>query len=306
MRRVVLSLVLIMLCFYACKQTRDLQDANVPEDSIDIRSEIKNWRKAESEADQLVFVKIDTPIHKLVNSKYDDHMYSTSNPYFDELRYYYLSDLAFERYIYKKILRPKVFYKGDSRKWINTLMLLPKKDCYCGDGYHRLNQIPGIIRDTSSTLESINYLTEVEDVLEEKCATTLNQLQTEVEWRKKIYDALILQLEAFENSKLEFIDEYYEDIYEIMHKLPDSLTSRFAYDHLMENDTMPEYLLDLIDDRYKNWSSNYSYENYSGPRIIYSEDEARAMILRAETIQAQEECDWCAYLIRRLSTRFNE
>ncbi len=287
-----------------CNAPKSAQIQQQDHSTLSIRAQIKEWSRKSEIENKVKFRHIDTLLTQLYSSPYDDHIYETSNPYYDELRYYYSSNINYEEYIYEKLIRPDFSPKGASKKWINTLFLLPKKSCKNGDS--RLNRLPWIIRDTSSIEESVNYLTAVANVLQDKCAYTLNKLQTDVDWRKELYESLLIQLDAFESSECEYIDEYYEDIYWSMQYLPDSLTSAYAYNYLMQNDTIPEELENLIDDRFRNWSDSYSYTNYSGARILYSEKEVSDMIKRAEEIQAKGGCNWCETFIRRLKFRFIE
>ena len=279
-----------------------VQQEDNPE--LPIRTQIKEWSRIKDIQNKVMFRRIDTLLAHLYASPYDDHIYETSNPYYDELRYYYSTNIDYEEYIYEKLIRPHFFPKGTPKKWINTLFLLPKNSCKDGDS--RLSRLPWIIRDTSSIVESVNYLTEVAEVLQDQCAYTLNMLQTDVAWRKELYESLIIQLKAIESSEWAYVDEYYEDIYRSMQYLPDSLTSAYAYNYLMQNDTLPEELENLIDKRFRNWSDSYSYTNYSGSRILYSEKEVAEMIKRAEEIQAKGGCNWCETFIRRLKLRFIE
>lgn len=300
MRVLLLSFFLILILI-SCKSSSKVKNNQKPPS---VREQISEWRAEIKIKDKEIFIKVDSLLKLLFNSKYDNHIYSTSNPYFDELRYYYSSNLKYERYIYRKVLRPKILLKGDAKKWSNAIMLLPKKDCKDGDIDSRFYHIIRMVDDTSDISISVDYITEIASILREPCAHTLNQLQTDINWRKDMYNALIKQLQAFDNSKETYVEEYYTDIYEIMYELPDSLTSDFAYNYLINNDNLPEYLESLIDKRMRDWGPSWSFNNYSGKPILYSEEQVTTMIKRAEEIKTKDDCDWCDTFIFRLKLRF--
>ena len=256
--------------------------------------------------DAIIYVEIDSLISKILESTFEGHVYTSTNADYNDLRHHYCCNIRYEKYIFQKFIRPERILKGEEKKWEDAIMLLPKNDCSDGDLEHRLNRVVQILRDTSDISMAVNNISEIAPILKEPCSKTLNYIQSQTQWRSDMFSALLLQLEFFDNSKEMYVKEYYEDIYEIMDVLPDSLTSEFAYDYLMNKDELPEYLEELIDHRLKDWEPSWSYSNYGGSPIIYSEKQVLRMIERTQEIQNKGNCDWCELFIFRLNLRFED
>ena len=253
-------------------------------------------------------IRIDTLFTNLFKSE-PPQLYCEAweNAYFKELEFYYTSSLEHERYIFQKILRPRQPITAKS-KWIDCLMLIRKKDCADGDNEHRLQRLPHILRDTSSIESSFHIIYTASDMLQEPCAITLKFLQHEVDWRKRMFESMLIQLEFISHNKSESLTE--DDVFYLMNELPDRLTSRYAYDYVMQNEILPFEIENIIDYRFKDWGYSYDntnlygYSKFSGDPIIFTEDEVSTLINRVEEINNQQECTWCDRLISRLNQRF--
>ena len=295
--------ILISLFLLSCKTGKNI---NTEKEALSIREQSLAFMSQSFTEDVIAFAEIDSLLSVILESPFEGHVYTSTNSAYNNLRHHYCCNIRYENYIFQKVYSPERHLKGEAKKWANAIILLPKKDCSDSDLENRLNRVLQIVKDTSDMAMSVNNISEIAPILKEPCSKTLNYIQSQTQWRSEMFSALLLQLEFFDNSKEMFVKEYYEDVYEIMDVLPDSLTSKFAYDYLMNHDELPEYLEELIDHRLKDWEPSWSYSNYSGSPIIYSETQVLRMIERTQEIQNKGNCDWCELFIFRLNLRFED
>lgn len=271
----------------------------------DIAKLITNRRQYLTET----YSRIDTLLSSLLETE-PPHTFCEAyeNIFFKELSFYYTTSIEFEDYIFGKIVRPHPpLFEG---KWIDCLMLVMKRDCE-GDNEWRLKRLPRILRDTTSIDNSYYLLSRVSHILQEPCATTLKVLQNEVDLRKNLFNSMLVQEEFIKNNPIENSGPLLglDDVFSLMNELPDRLTSKFAYDYVMLNDSIPWEIQDIISNRifdigdYYDISNLHGYSKYAGDPIIYTESELISLAERLTYIQSKRKCDWCKGIVSSIKER---
>jgi hypothetical protein len=94
-----------------------------------------------------------------------------------------------------------------------------------------------------------------------------------------------------------------------MNDIPDRLTTKFAYDYVMQHDSIPSGIQEIITNRIHNWgdyydiTNLYGYSKYEGDPILLSENEIEALALRLKEIQDNRDCEWCAQIINSINNK---
>jgi hypothetical protein len=301
--KILVSLLLII----ACSPIRPVTKNNppLPEKIYDVDELIAIRHNYITET----FSRIDTLLALLFETPPPHtHCEAYENILFKELSFYYYANIECEDYIFPKILRPKIAKNGN--KWIESLMLVPKRDCE-GDNVWRLRMLPRILMDTTSTDNSFYLLGRIERIIQEPCATTLKVLQNDVEWRKNLFNSMLVQIEFIENNPIENSGPMLglDDVYWLMNELPDRSTSKFAFDFVMMHDSIPSEIQDIIGNRMYDWGVDYAninmygYSSYAGEPIIYSDSELILLVERLNYIQSIRKCDWCSHTVSSIHAR---
>lgn len=302
--------IFISIFFFSCGGTKTLDTQSSPLIEKDAFESILDDHFNNQD---LQYQKIDSLLNVIFSSDFSlCNFYAYKADYYrkyakkplkalDELWMYNDLSIKNERYIFHSLLRNWDFQDTENKKnWYACIMLLPKKDCEDGDYHLRMNRIPWILRDTSNVENSIRVLDHVADLLQESCSTNKHFLREEVEWRKNIYEAAVLQLPLLIGE----YEEYVEDVHWLMKHLPDSLTTNYAYNYIMEHELsgkeleLPDNLFDLIDDRA---FSIESYADYKGPSISLTAQQIDKLIEKADQQKTKTNCDWCDSFIKRMT-----
>ena len=296
--RVTFLILLVLICLSSCKSRKLHTNNTFTKNKIANLSLLAKTRDNERISK---IERIDTLLNRLSKSKFTNchfhlnylkgHDYSRMhNDIFDELVFWYSESQYYENYIFQKVQRDfKRKYGSDALSWYYCINLLPKRDCYDSDIDHRLDRLPWILRDTSSIEKSYSIVSNIANIIVEPCDRTLNKMQYDYEWRNKMYQGILFQIKAFYKKDEDF--DY--ELHELMLNLKDSLTTRYAYNYVMNNNDLPDGIEDIIYDRFINWGSDTGYDRYLGNRILLSQEEVIALINRAKIMKNNLSCDNC-------------
>lgn len=292
---------------FGCKSS-GVQSKETPRDSY---LNIYTASQQEQTLKQATYQRIDSLIQVLFESEYTSchfhnrydskHDYSKMHhPILDELAFYSGYSIRYERYIYSKVTNNHQHKGSSGEQWKNCIMLFPKKDCGGINYSRRLDFLASVVLDTTSFQKCEEMLSRVSGILDEPCRSTILTMQNDYRWRARVYQNIIRQTKNLFLKNESFDDE----LYKVMYCLKDSLSSRFAYDYIMNHEDLPGGIDDIIEDRFKDWDKGNGYTRYQGAAILFSETEVKRLVKRVETIKNNIDCVWCDEMIRRLNLRF--
>lgn len=330
MKKATYIITLLIITIWGCKTSSKLLDTT---DNFTEASFLA-LLKAEIKQDSVIYARIDTLLKELLEMEYNGcniaftktayhpmhyssvatylENYPGCNPIFQELEFLHSKSWKYERYLHERVADFREYQDENKKKWLKCLFLFRKTDCTERSVIDRLNRLPYILRDTTDVEYSNELINLTTKIIDEPCSNTLKFLQSEVEWRKEMYYSLMIQLDFFlENGMDEY--GYDEDVYWLMSKLPDRLTTRFAYEYIMNSDLplnehdLKAYIFDIIESRLKNWGVAYGrftteggYSFYEGESVFLTKDEIRNLINRTNQIAKLGKCEWCENFVSRL------
>ena len=223
------------------------------------------------------------------------------NKFLDELAFLHRKSLNNEKYIFRSVLRNHDF-RTKQIDCYNCIMLFRKRDCDESDNYHRLNKLPNILKDTSNVLKTIEILKHISVILDEPCERTQQHIRTEVKWRIELFKTLESQIQHVRkyNNDEEGDLEY---IYDAMAQLPDSLTTEFAYNYLMQDsitkkyNSLPWAIFDILEHSIM-YEKEYTYVD--GSQINLTNEKINTLKERLENLNKNKDCDWCVDTLKML------
>lgn len=250
-------------------------------------------------------VRIDTLLKGLMESgvevchyhgEYDgDRDYEVGhNVLLEELVFLHDISLENEKYIFQRVMRDREMRRRQ-RDVYNCILLFRKRDCDEEDIDHRMNALPHMLRDTGNVLKSIELIKHIEVVLNEPCERTQRHIRSEVEWRRQLFEGLKAQIPLVRRYNADETEDV-EYIYYAMAELPDSLTTNFAYEYLMQDslskvyNDLPWAIFDILE---HSVMYEKEYSHIAGPQIHLTDEKIDRLKARLEVLDMEGDCDWC-------------